>query len=726
MQEIPRTALPHKYAHELHCNEVLLLPYYVACMNIEHAYWETMGEYQSFNGICLVDTFETAEHSQHELGFMSEANSKRVLAQKKLGIFVCIGNPPYNAWQVNENDNNRNRKYTVIDSRVRETYGDASAAQNRNSLSDPYVKAIRWASDRVIANGEGIVAFVTNNAFLDSLACDGLRRHLAEDFDEIRVVDLGGNVRKNPRLSGTTHNVFGIQVGVSINFFVRLPGRDASEKRQARISYHAAPGDARRTEKLLWLEETGDIDKVPWRNLTPDKRHNWLQSGLREDFETFLPLGDRKAGGANAAPPPIFCHYSGGIKTSRDAWAVNFDREALAANMERTIEFYNSQVEAWHRAKKKPKNVEDFIDYDSAKISWSRDLKNDLLRHRLVEFDHSKIRRSLYRPFTKRWLYFDRIMNEEVYGFPEIFPKPDTENRLICVTDAGSEKPFLVLMTDHIADLHLVGAGASTQCFPLYKYDEDGTNKQENISLSALLRFQSHYGDDKITRWDIFHYVYALLHHPGYRERYAGNLKRELPRIPFAPEFHTFARAGQRLADLHLGYEQADEYPGLRRIDNRVVPLSWRVDPKMRLSSNKRSITYNDSLTIEGIPPEASDYKLGNRSALEWVIDQYEVGIDKESGLRNDPNRAGDEQYILRLISQVITVSLETLKIVAGLPENFGAEEDSTTQETREWRQNQPLMNSENAQRRARAQRESIQKNVRARRGNAALPSAKS
>jgi predicted helicase len=698
MQAIPRAALSHKYDDELHCNEVLLLPYYVASMNIEHAYFDAIGSYKPFEGICLVDTFETVEHSQHELGFMNEANSQRVLRQKKAPIFVCIGNPPYNAWQINENDNNRNRKYPVIDERVRHTYGDASVAQNRNSLADPYIKAIRWASDRIIANGEGIVAFVTNNAFLDSLACDGVRKHLAEEFDEIRVVDLGGNVRKNPKLSGTTHNVFGIQVGVSINFFILRPSKHPSAKREAKIFYHAVPRDWRRTQKYDWLEKTGDVENVRWQEIKPDKRHNWLQTGLREDFETFLPLGNRDAFAENLSTPPIFRHYSRGVATSRDAWAVNLQREELLKNMDRTVEAYNAQVEMWHRAKKKPNKVEDFIDYDSTKISWSRDLKNDLLRHRLVDFNESKIRRAMYRPFTKMWLFFDRVMNEEVYGFPEIFPRADSENVAICVTDAGSEKPFLVLAVQDIADLHLVGAGASTQCFPLYTYDEDGTNRQDNISLPALVRFQSYYGDDKIMRWDIFHYVYALLHHPRYRERFAANLKRELPRIPFAPDFRVFAKAGKKLMELHLGYEQANEFP-LKRIENRDVPLSWRVE-KMKFTPDERAIVYNDFLTLEGIPSEVFDYRLGNRSALKWVIDQYQVSTDKSSGIINDPNRPDDEQYIVRLIGQIITVSLETSKIVKSLPKDFGAEgeQSENDKELEEWRLMQPWRPSRPAQ----------------------------
>ncbi len=353
----------------------------------------------------------------------------------------------------------------------------------------------------MIRNGEGIVSFVTNNAFLDSLACDGVRKNLAEEFDEIRIVNLGGNVRKNPKLSGTTHNVFGIQVGVSVNFFVLHPSKSKARKGKAKIFYHALPTDWRRTEKYDWLEKTGDMQKVPWQEITPDKRYNWLQTGLREEFETFLPLGDREARGNNSKLPPIFGHYSRGVATARDAWAVNFEKKRLSANMQRTIEVYNAQVEAWHREKNRPVNVEDFVNYDSTKISWSRDLKNDLQRHRLGEFEQAKIRPSAYRPFTKEWLFFDRLLNEEVYGFSEIFPKAEVENIAICV-GCYERKAFSVLAVAQIPDLNFYGDPA--QCFPFYTYDARGTNRQENIPLSALVRFQSHYGDDKITRWTSF------------------------------------------------------------------------------------------------------------------------------------------------------------------------------------------------------------------------------
>jgi predicted helicase len=707
MQAIPRAALPHKYKEELHCNEVMLLPYYVASMNIEHAYWEATGVYEPFEGICLVDTFETAEKRQAELGFMNEANSKRVERQKRSPIFVCIGNPPYNAWQQDENDNNKNRKYQEIDRRVAETYSEDSTATLRNSLSDPYVKAIRWASDRI--GEEGIVAFITNNGFIDGVAADGMRKHLAKDFDLIYLLDLGGNVRKNPKLSGTTHNVFGIQVGVSINFFVRLPSKDATAKRHAKIFHHAVPTNWRKVEKYEFLQERQQLERVTWVQLQPDKRHNWLTSSDAFGFSEFIPIGFKGTQlEARDNAPSVFRKSLPGVSTKRDSVVFDFLPHALKSRVEEFIKNYNREVNRYHE-EGRPKNVDSFVDYSL--IKWSSTLKLHLERGDKTKFDPKLIRRSLYRPFTRQYLYYDRVLNDRPSHYGEVFPTPSSEleNRAICV-NLTAERPFVALAINVIPEsVCTAGFGSFSFAFPFYTYDEDGTNRRENIPLSALTRFQNHYGDDKITRWDIFHYVYALLHHSGYRERFAAVLKRELPRIPLASEFRVFAKAGKKLVDLHVGYEQADEYK-LNRVENRDVPLSWRVE-KMKLTSDKHAIVYNDFLTLEGIPPEVFDYKVGNRSALEWVIDQYQVSTDPRSGIESDPNRPDYEQYIVRLICQVITLSLETMKTIKDLPADFGAidTEPTTRKELQEWRLSQRhWMNSNDAREQAENLRVSV------------------
>ena len=659
MREIQKTALSDKYQSELHCNEVMLLPYYIASMNIEHEFFEATGGYQPFEGVCLVDTFELAEDRQ--LPLFGPENTRRVEDQKKAPMFVIIGNPPYNMGQVNENDNNKNRKYETTDARVAETYAKDSTAANKNKLSDPYVKAIRWASDRI--GEEGVVAFITNNSFLDGVAFDGLRKHLADNFDAIYVFDLSGNVRKNPKLSGTTHNVFGIQVGVSINFLIK---RRESADSEAEIFYARVDEFWRKEDKYRYLDSKEHYRNIEWKPITPDQRHTWLTEGLHAEFEIFIPMGSKQAKAMrDEAADVIFKIYSLGVGTNRDAWAYNFNRTALTENMSGMIGTYNEQVFKWERQASRDADVDDFVVYDDAKIKWSSALKQKLKSGQIAEFADTKIRQSLYRPFTKSNLFFDRMMNHRVHVFPVIFPtaETETENRVICVVGLGSKKPFHILMTEMIPSLDTL---EKTQCFPFYTYDEDGRNRRENITDWALEQFRIHYRDDTIGKWDIFHYTYALLHHPDYRDRYQANLKRDLPRLPYAPDFWGFAKAGQRLGEIQIGYEDADEYR-IKKIETPGKPLDWRVE-KMKLSKDKTQIVYNDFLTLDGIPAKVFDYRLGNRSALEWVIDQYRVKTDKRSGIVNDPNREDDPQYIVKLIGKVITVSLETVEIVENLP----------------------------------------------------------
>ena len=654
--KFPKQTLAHKYANELHSNEIMLLPYYIASMNIEHEFYQATRSYRPFEGNCFADTFEDAEKQQ--LQMFTPEHTERVERQRKTDMFVVIGNPPYNAGQVNENDNNRNRKYEAIDKRVKDTYSEDSRAVNKNALSDPYVKAIRWASDRI--GDEGVVAFVTNNSFLDAFAFDGMRQHLAYDFDAIYLLDLGGNARRGLKVSDA--NVFGIRVGVSINLFVKKKGNPSD---QARIFYHRTDELWNRKQKFEFLKARGHIGNIAWQTVQPDKRYTWLTEGLRPEFEDFVPIGTKAAKAAKGEPADvIFKTYSNGVKTNRDAWAYNFNRNTLAENISGMIENYNEQVFKWERQANHDANVDDFVDYNDKEIKWSSSLKQKLKSGHIAEFTEAKIRQSFYRPFTKSNLYFDRMMNDRVLLFPSIFPtsETETENRVIWLK-VGQEWPMFALKVNRIPETLPQGA---SQCFPFYTYDEDGTNRRENITNWALAQFRTHYEDDTIEKWDIFHYVYALLHHPNYRERYEVNLKRDLPRLPYTPDFWGFAKAGQRLGEIHVGYEDMEEYP-LSFVETPDTPLNWNVK-KMKLSKDKTSLVYNEFLTLDGIPAKAFEYRLGNRSALEWIIDQYCVKTHKRSGIVNDPNRADDPQYIVKLIGKIIAVSLETVEIVEGLP----------------------------------------------------------
>lgn len=695
MRHIPKSALPHKFASELHCNEIMLLPYYVASMNIEHAYWEATGKYEPFEGVCLVDTFQTAERDQAEFGFFNEKNSERVSRQKKAPIRVVIGNPPYNAWQADENDNNKNRKYDELDKQIRLTYADDSIATLKNSLSDPYIKAIRWASDRI---GEtGVVCFVTNSGFVEGLACDGMRKHLAKDFDLVYILDLGGNVRKNPKLSGSTHNVFGIQVGVSINLFVRLP-KAATSERSATIRHHSVTIDWRKEEKYQFLEKKVSVDGVKWTLLKPDKKGNWLTTPTDAEFGDFISVAN-KAGKDRTGEVVLFSECLPGVATKRDSVVFDFSEQALKKRVQEFIKIYNGEVRRYEEAGR-PKNIDDFVDYSHMK--WSSTMKVHLSHCERAKFSTEHIRNALYRPFTRQALYYDALLVDRPSSYWAVFPteRAAKENCVLSV-NMTPERPFVALATNLLPEsVCTAGFGSFSYCLPLFTYSEDGKDRRDNITPKARTLFQVFYEDDAITRKDIFHYVYAVLHHPTYRTRYVENLKRELPRIPFvgvaagekeasffplsavekmqgdkkpdhnpktsAKLFHAFAEAGKELAELHVNYESAKEYK-LKRTENKEVKLDWRVEA-MKLSKDHASLFYNEFLTLSGIPPEVFDYKLGNRSALEWVIDQYRVTKDDNGNIVSDPNRMDDEEYIVRLIGQVITVSLETMKVVTALP----------------------------------------------------------
>ncbi len=701
LKRISRQDLQRKYENEIFCNEVLLFPYYIAALNIESCYFELMNSYVAYPGLRLIDTLacpETVEERKQT---------------ETAPLTVIIGNPPYNVGQQNENDNNKNRKYAVIDSRIRETYAKASRATNKNALSDAYIKFFRWAVDR-LAGQDGIICFVSNNGFLEGIAFDGFRQHLLQDFTTIYHLNLGGNARK-----GGGGSVFGIMVGVSITILVRNKAKLAEAPAKATLLYHALADQKTGAEKLALLTKSQSIESLEWQILQPDAKNNWLTDGLLADFATFLPLGTKEAKAASQ-PEALFKTYCRGICSGEDTYVYNFDRAKLAQTVQRMIANYLAEQQRWLQ-QGQPKNIEGFLQVDEKVLKWVRRTKRSLLRGIKLEFDASKMRSALYRPFTPQNYYFEQVFSEEIYQFPRILPTPasEAENLLLCLTGLGAERPFTCLVTNRLPNLVVTaGFGASSQCFPFYTYAEDGGKRKENITDWAVKQFEAQYGPDLLVsrfrqaqpplnrgevgpgpelaegkvsasstsgvgdslpelaegygsaKKAIFFYVYALLHHPLYRERYQENLKRELPRLPLVGDRQTFLTLvdiGQKLADLHLNYETVEEYP-LEWVENQKVPWTWRVE-KMKLTKEKDSIIVNHCLTLKGIPASAFEYQLGNRSALEWVLDQYQTTTDKRSGITNDPNQADEPQYIVRLIGKVITVSVETVKLVKRLRE---------------------------------------------------------
>ena len=666
------------YKRRLFANEVMLMPYYIASLNIEHEYYELIGKVEPFPGLCFVDTLDLTEGRQLPSAMISEQNSERIKEQRKAKINVIIGNPPYNVGQLNENDNNKNRQYDVIDQRIRETYASDSKATLKNQLYDAYVKFFRWATDR-LEGRDGIVCYVSNNSFIDARAFDGMRKHLMQDFNLIYHLDLGGNLRK-----GAAGNVFDIRVGVGITVAIRKQAYQGN-----RLYYSMVDSDLSKKAKLDWLRahaseaEEHKILELLREELEPNEKHDWFISSAESEFETYLPIGSQAAKRAKANKvETIFETYCPGVLTSRDAWVYDYDDDALAKRMRQFIENYNAEVDRYKRQNPKP-NIDDFVDIQ--KIKWSATLKTNLKRENYAGYDSAEIRNGLYRPFTKCPLYYAKPLIDRPGQFKSYFPneQAEAENRVICVTDAAYRSKFIsAMMTNSIPNLSVCSTTDSHQCFPFYVYDEDGSNRKENITDWALAQFRGRYDDPNISKWDIFYYVYALLHHPRYRERYALDLKRQLPRIPYAPDFRPFSQAGQALADLHLHYEEGERY----RLNWRLIkkPVSYEVS-KMRPGPKRESETgdykvydmlkYNNTLCLRGIPERAFAYRLGNRSALEWVVDQYRVKIDKRSGITHDPNRySDDEQYIPKLIERVIWVSLRTVEIVERLEElSFGA-----------------------------------------------------
>ncbi len=490
-------------------------------------------------------------------------------------------------------------------------------------LNDPYIKAIRWASDRIAAD-QGIVAFISNNSFLEEIALDGVRHHLARDFDSIYVLDLGGNVWKNTKLSGTTHNVFGIKLGVSINFLVRK----GIERKNSSIYYSRFDEYWRREQKLDALEKYQAVTDVAWERVTPDKKNSWLTRGFRAEFDSLVAIASREAkADDNSEPHVLFKNYSLGVATNRDDWMYANAEADLAVRVRKFIANYNFELLRYQSEKRLNStrgDLDAFVNNNPSFLKWTDRLKAALSQGRKLEFATAQMRAANYRPFCRRRLYFDDLLNQRRYQQHLLFPvRQAGENRALAATGVGAQQSFATFATDVLPDLNFFGSGTVPQWFPFYTYSEDGTDRRENMTDWALTAFRTQYDSSAITKWDIFYYVYSALHHIEYRERYVANLRRELPRIPFvsgasgndAEIFQSFSKIGKSLAEIHAHYEEQPEYP-LKKIEKPGEKLDYRVE-KMRLTKDKASLVYNKFLTLSGIPREVYEYRLGNRSALE-------------------------------------------------------------------------------------------------------------
>ncbi|MEA5617639.1 type ISP restriction/modification enzyme [Cronbergia sp. UHCC 0137] len=645
---LPSHCLQHKYKHEIHCNELAILPYYIANLNIEYTYKQKMGVYEEFENICFVDTLDNTlfEGKQMDLFAMSVENTARIKRQNDRTISVIIGNPPYNAKQENFNDNNANRYYQNIDKLIKESYIKYSKAQNNIVVYDMYTRFIRWASDRIGKNG--IIAFITNSSFIDGRTFDGFRKAVADDFSYIYIIDLHGDVRKNPKLSGTTHNVFGIQTGVAIMFLVKKQNSDFNS---CQIFHVRRPDFDTASEKLRFLSQT-KFNHIPFEHITPDKNCNWINQS-DNDFESLLPLVDKdvKAGKGEEA---VFKLFSRGVATQRDEWVYDLSKNVLEEKVKFLIEVYQQTLY---------QEISKDSEYrENNTIKWDRELNKYLDRRINKIFQPEQIVKSSYRPFYNQYFYFDKHFNGMTYQWFDILNGEDAENKYIAFSALGNTKPFHCLGSNSIIDLHLTG---DSQCLPLYRYDKEG-NRIDNITDWGLKQIQIYYQDPKITKINIFHYTYAVLHNPAYRSKYELNLKREFPRLPYYENFQEWVNWGKQLMEIHINYETVTPYK-LTRLDVPLKDSQKTPKPKLKADKTKGSIILDDVTTLEGIPKTAWEYMLGNRCALEWILDQYKEKKPKDPTIAEKFNNyrfADYKEQVIDLLMRVCTVSVETMEII--------------------------------------------------------------
>ena len=670
---LPEERLEYKYRNEIHANEVAILPYYIANLNIEYSYKERTGRYLEFPNLCFVDTLDNMDWQQvgatggavtrqaaFNLGGLSEENWIRVQEQNEKPISVIIGNPPYNANQQNENDNNKNREYPAIDRRIRDTYIAASTAQKTKQY-DMYKRFIRWASDRLA--DDGIIAFVSNSAFLDSRQDDGFRRVVADEFNELWVIDFKGNARTSgERRRQEGGNIFDdkIRVGVAIYFLVRRQGTGGFK-----LYYNVVDDYAKSPDKVDYIKNR-TLDTVPFKDITPDSKSNWFNQS-NSDFATLIPLADRQTKLAKAASDEqaVFGLYSLGVITARDEWVYDFDADNLGTKVRAFINLYEE-----NRAEHGGKEVDDAT--LGTAIKWTRDLKRQIRLDIPNLFDRMSIDHTLLRPFVGKYLYFDQSLNEMQYQLPQIFPsgKPG-QNQVICFLGPGGRPDFSVLATDQVPSYALFIDG--TQCLPLYRYTAEG-ERVSNITGWRLSRINEHYRkewgegfdniypDGGITAEHIFAYTYAVLHDPVYRHDYEVDLLREFPRLPLYHDFDSWARMGRELLDLHIGFESAEPYP-LVRVEQSDPPRKVA----LRADKGRGAIVLDDKTTLTGVPESAWRYRLGSRSALEWVLDQYKERKPKDPTIAEKFNTyrfADHKERVIDLLQRVCTVSVRTMDVV--------------------------------------------------------------
>lgn len=685
---IKQEDLERKYKHEIFANEIVLLAYYIASINIENVYHDLQKNndtYQSFEGICLTDTFQLGEQMYSKQNTQTELieptfpeNTARIKRQIKKPITVIIGNPPYSVGQKSANDNAQNQSYPLLEKQIENTYSKNSSAHTKRALYDSYIKAFRWATDRLSKDNEGLIAFISNGSWLDSTAGDGFRKSLEKEFSAIFVFNLRGNQRTSGELSRKEGGkIFGSgsRTPIAITLLIKKP----QQQGKATIYYHDIGDYLSREQKLQIIDEFSSIENIPFEIINPNEHGDWINK-RNESFDSWIEIGDKK--NENNHKTIFKSIYSRGLGTSRDVWVYNFSKDKLENNVSKMINFYNTQKEHLKN------NKSSELNNDETKISWTANLRRQAEKHIQYDFDESKLCIAMYRPYCKQILYNHIGIIDAMYQIPQMFPTTKHQNLVICIPSIGDNKEFSAYITNLIPDLHL---NATSQCFPLYYYEKrtkertlfDNVAKDDYIRRDAITDFilqrtREQYGN-RVIKEDIFYYVYGFLHCENYRKTFANDLKKMLPRIPLvekAEDFWAFSKAGRQLADLHLNYETIEPYNKCVVVYQPYEQISYRVQ-KMKFGGtskqkDKTTIIYNNLITINNIPLKAYEYVVNGKSAIEWIMERYAVKTDIKTGITNDANdwcdEVGDEKYIFNLLLRIINLSCQSVDIINSLP----------------------------------------------------------
>ncbi|MDE4085381.1 DEAD/DEAH box helicase family protein [Planococcus maritimus] len=638
---INKEDLLRKYTQEIHANEIVLLSYYIAAINIEETFHGLHGgKYVPFEGIVLTDTFESSEEKPSFMDELFGENNIRLKKQQEEPIFAIIGNPPYSAGQSNENDNNQNIKYPYLDSLITNEYAKFTDSKSLKSLYDPYIKAFMWASKRI--GDSGIIAFITPNTIIDGKNSNGIRKTWFENFNAIHVFNLrGDSLVQGEKRRKEGGNVFGLgsKTPVAITILIK----DLTDKHE--IYYYDIGDYLNQKEKLNKIQDLKSVNNLieKYEKINPDKNNDWVNK-RDVKFDEFLPVFENGKG--------IFLNKALGVNTSRDQWVYSFNKDVLAENVKRMIENYNSEVERLSEIGDSKQKV-DLINYDESYIKWSRGLKNKLSKSQKIKFNQKNIVLSMYRPFVKKWLYYDKDMNEN----PGLYKNINMNNEMVLyINGVGAKREFSAFVTDLVPNLDLMEKG---QGFP-FKYDLHNVNNLllSNGNINESLLKQHGFNSDE----EVFYYVYAVLNNKDYKEKYKNDLTKSLPKIPILKNKNEFITAGKKLVDLHLNYENAPKYDA----DIRYKGEETKRVNKIRIKGT--DVIVNSNITIKDLPNEVFEYVINGKTTIGWIADQYQEKIFPNSKIKQNPNEYIEEEYVFELILKLITVSIETMKIVNSMP----------------------------------------------------------